>query len=96
MIHDIITLSGSFCWYEDLVDKAEENPDSSYAKVLNCLNETLDHFDIEGRERSVVGETILRMTMLEENVSSEESKSILLKLIFSYFEKLVEKIPRNQ
>jgi len=71
--------------YDDL--RLEKNPADRH--VLDCLNKTLDHFEIEGEARSVLGETLLRMRMVDEQIDNSESKSILLKQIFSYFKKLL-------
>lgn len=81
--------------YNSLKQRAYVNQNSVDQHILYCLNKTLDHFVIEEtKSRNVVGETVLRMLQLDEqiNLDSSESKLILLKQIFSYFVKLCEKL----
>jgi hypothetical protein len=77
--------------YDNLIKRARKNPSSIDKYTLDCLNKTLDHFEIEEDARVVVGETILRMSKSDEQLNSSEVKSILLKHIFSYFVKLLQK-----
>jgi hypothetical protein len=75
--------------YENLLKRAQENPADSH--IIDCLNNTLDYFQIEGEARSVVRETLLRIESLDEQIDTSESKSILLKQIYSYYVKLLQK-----
>lgn len=76
--------------YDNLLDRVKANPASVDSYTLDCLNNTLDHFEIEGEARSVVRETLLRMGRLDEQIDTSESKSILLKQIYSYYVKLLQ------
>jgi|ETNvirnome_2_300_1030623.scaffolds.fasta_scaffold00352_23 hypothetical protein len=77
--------------FDDLLNRAQENPASIDGYNIDCLNITLDHFKIDGEARKVVRETLLRMSRLDEQIDSSESKSILLKQIYSYYVNLLQK-----